>query len=304
MKETDDSRQLLEYFTPRKKIKRERYYDTPLPNTTETTNHQLAVIEPDTPKLTPREYRFCQLYTAHYQRDRAAIEAGYPAARASIVSRDLLKDYRVKYHIAKLEESRLMKMNIDPEMMFRKIIAQNLAIAYADAPFEIVVPPCRYCYGTNHEYQRTHEEETEALKDHESHRHKRGDRPIDPLGGSGYDETITPNPDCPNCHGRGDTRFPVVHFQDTRFMSPDQKALIAGVEVGQYGPKIRLENRQAARDFLAQMAFRLMDLNRDVGRSGKEFDISKMTVEDLEDIVGAAKKLGLVPEDEEFNDDD
>src|SRR6266851_3096803 len=66
---------------------------------------------------------------------------------------------------------------------------------------------CRYCHGTDNQYQYTLNEMREASRQHLQVQLKIRDQnlrvPFDELGGRGYDPRRPPLNNCPECHGFG-----------------------------------------------------------------------------------------------------
>src|SRR5215472_9512608 len=107
---------------------------------------------------------------------------------------------------------------------------------------------CRYCHGQGFRYQETPAELERRREDWERDRDAyalkagsaRGFKKFDPKGGVGYDRRKDPHPDCPECWGEG---IEVVHFNDTRKLSPGAKAVYEGVEQTINGTKLRMFSR-------------------------------------------------------------
>ncbi len=59
--------------------------------------------------------------------------------------------------------------------------------------------------------------------------------PPQDVGGYGYDDTLDPNPDCPQCNGSGIGR---AHFHDTRDLTGPARRLFAGVKEGKFGVEV------------------------------------------------------------------
>jgi phage terminase small subunit len=125
-------------------------------------------------------------------------------------------------------------------------------IARAD-PNELIsakVGACRYCYGEGHGYQWKVREYDEAMAraDTLNEQAVLNNRPAnhpypDPGGGFGFDQTRPPHPDCPECKGEGELR---IVPKDTEELSPDARALFAGVEQTTTGVKIKMHDQTRA----------------------------------------------------------
>lgn len=231
------------------------------------------------------EQEFCFRWTSHYDAARAAIEAGYRPFKAHLIARRLLTEPRIKRQVAVIESDRLRRLRFDgDEYLAREI---QLATASATELVELWIPPCRYCWGRNYEYQRTHAEFQEAwddwmrLPDQRSRRggniaidlgygqvlvydEAGGKIPFDQKGGDGYDVSQPPNPACPNCHGRGlenvSGSLPYIKLKDTRELSDVGKMLYAGVKKGARGIEQLTHNQDAARTRLTGLIGRFLEL--------------------------------------------
>ncbi len=290
---TPEERRLLDRLADGGKRKRVRLHDEPLP---------VTVIKPvpnNVPKtehnLTMLEERFVHEYTKHYDMVRAAIDAGYPPSRSTHYARTLLKDRRVKDYLAQVEANRLKRLRVDGDYLLNRIL--QIALADPNELVEVWIPPCRYCWGKNSLFQYTHAEMEGRLEAFQQWRPEyRGDKrpPFDEEGGSGYDIDQPPNPQCPNCKGRGNSQNPIVHYKDSRFLSPDGRALYAGAESTRNGFKFISRNQDAAWGFLAKFAERWLEGQ---GKKPVTFDPEQMTTEDLDSVLEFAQELGLDDDD-------
>ena len=259
---------------PERKRKRERLYDEPLPaiavpGGTDATRHR----DPDV--CSKIEEAFVWRYTSHYEPARAAIEAGYQSSRAHIVANRLLAEPRVKRLKEEIEADRLRRSKFDGDVFFAKLALE--ADADVTELIETWIPPCRYCWGQNNEYQRTH---AEFERDWDAHMRLPNTRaarqaitasfsygeelvygenkerlPFDQKGGPGYDPSQPPNPGCPNCHGLGEFDEngvrPFLRVKDSRHLSDAGRAIYAGGKQGPRGFEALLRDRDGARSLLA-----------------------------------------------------
>lgn len=261
--------------------RRVQLYDEPLPFAATVRSTTIR----DTDGLSKMENLFCQRYTAHYEKNRAALEAGYPPARTHVIAHRLLQETRIKRRIVVIETDRLRRTKFDGDTF----LARELLLATADVGelIETWIPPCRYCWGLNSEYQRTHAEFQEAWDEYMRLPEKRrrgipafadfgygmvavyddtgGKLPFDQKGGDGYDPSQPPNPGCPNCRGRGHEHpergsVPYIRIKDSRFLSDTGRALYAGIKVGPRGFEQLLHDQSAARARLMAMLGKFLDL--------------------------------------------
>ncbi len=227
------------------------------------------------------EQNFCHHYAAHYDPARAAMEAGYRPERAHLIAGTLLRDRRVRQYIAALESDRLRRIKFDGD----EFLARELLLATADVSelIETWIPPCRYCWGTNHEYQRTHAEFEEAFEAHQRLPERRlrgvpnfsggvlvyddGQRklPFEERGGPGYDPGQPPNPACPNCRGRGMEdpergTLPYIRVRDSRELTDIGRMLNAGVRYGKHGVEQLMHDQSGARNRLMSMLGKFLEL--------------------------------------------
>ena len=233
------------------------------------------------------EQRFCHHYTstARYDVNRAAMDAGYAPSRAFLMGRKLLEEPRIRQYIAAIESDRLRRMRFDGD----EFLAREIVLAQADVTelVETWVPPCRYCWGQNNEYQRTHAEFQEAWDEWMRQPDRKAGQtarvimlragdvvtydndgkklPFDQKGGDGYDPEMPPNPGCPNCHGRGNEdpeqgTIPYMRIKDSRYLSPAGRILYAGLKHGPRGIEVLMQSQDAARTRLMGMIGRFLEL--------------------------------------------
>src|SRR3954454_18950418 len=86
---------------------------------------------------------------------------------------------------------------------------------------------CRWCWGTNFEYQRTDWELERDLNRFLAANRK--GQTFNQMGGGGFVKSRDPNPECPICQGEGEE---LVRITDFRKLSARERNLIAGIKVG------------------------------------------------------------------------
>lgn len=191
--------------------------------------------------------RFVVEYLRTYEGRAAALAAGYAESSAHVQASRLLADPEVKRRIREAHAALTAKI----EMTTHAVLERWTAVATAD-PRELTElhrGACRYCWGTNHLYQRTPREmrEAKAVFDAEERARKKEPearaREFDEEGGVGFNPKRDPNPHCPECFGDGVER---VVLKDTRDLSPAAAQLYAGVEQTQRGLKVRMHSQPAA----------------------------------------------------------
>lgn len=200
-----------------------------------------------------REARFVLSFLKHGVAARAYREAGFKDSPSVYTeAAKLLRKPAVAAAITEGRQKRLEDLNLDVDAIF----ARYKQIAFSDLA-EITAferRACRYCHGAAHAYQwRTEREYQAELEDTIRRNDRNSDKHQEPLpsnaGGYGFSGNLPPNPECPECDGRGVTE---VVFKDTREMTEAERAVFAGVEQTQHGIKYRFEDRMRALDQLAE----------------------------------------------------
>ena len=103
---------------------------------------------------------------------------------------------------------------------------------------------CRYCYGEDHQFQWVQREYLEAVA-----RLKDGETPPDSSGGFGFNDSLDPRSDCPECHGEGELK---VHVHDTRKLRGSARLLYGGVKQTRDGIEMRLRDQDKALENVAR----------------------------------------------------
>lgn len=209
--------------------------------------------------LNARQRAFVLAYLADPNATRAAEAAGYK--QAHVQGPRLLSNVRIAEAVAAgrsiIEQAAMM----DAE----KIAGLWTSLALAN-PLDLVEHhhvACRYCYGHDHEYQWKTRREFREAHIEAVHKlwHKDDDRlaalngtindprlPTD-AGGYGYRDTKAPNPNCPECAGRGTE---ITRMADTRTLNESARLLYDGVEETRHGKKIKVRDRDRALENLAK----------------------------------------------------
>ena len=107
---------------------------------------------------------------------------------------------------------------------------------------------CRFCHGDGHRYQWREREYLAELDQAEKRqaRLKAGDDAIplpDPAGGFGYDHTLPPHDECPECRGEGVER---IVARDTTKLSRGARMLYRGVKQTRNGIEVVLADQDKA----------------------------------------------------------
>lgn len=209
--------------------------------------------------LTPVQVIFVNAFLTNLNGTRAYLEA-VPTAKESTAATEawkLLRNPKVAAAIHQRMAERIKRMEVDQDEVLRRYLTRLEA-----DPRELVEfhrESCRHCHGEGHRYQFTPAEMERAKARHEEDWKSKVLRsrgklamedmpPFDEKGGVGFDGRLEPNPECPECFGKGVGR---VVIKDTRYLSPGALALYGGVEEGKDGIKVKLSNRD---DALLQVA--------------------------------------------------
>jgi hypothetical protein len=210
--------------------------------------------------------RFVDEYLVDLNGFAAAVRAGYKGSTAyNLLDRDDVQ--------RAIKERRDLADGDRSASGARFVLNKLWDVATADPRdlVEIRKVPCRYCWGTNGQYQFTKTEMDRMLKAYEygradrpfsalwprseadfaAHEAGRANLPFDPQGGEGYTTSRSPNEACTECGGYGVT-VQVVH--DTRRLTGAAQSLYRGATWSPRDGKfeIKMANQDAARDMLAR----------------------------------------------------
>lgn len=197
--------------------------------------------------LTPLQQRFAQEYLIDlngvkaYQ--RASPDASYGTAGNEAY--ELLRDPVVGREIQRLMDERATVTGITADRVLFKLWEK--ATADARELIEYRIGSCRHCWGIYNQYQYTDAEFANAQDKHireQADKAKKAKGVYEPVpfpekGGCGYQHDRPPNPECPECWGRGEG-MPLLH--DTRHYSDGAKALYAGIKITKDGVNVQMHN--------------------------------------------------------------
>lgn len=241
-------------------------------------------------ELTAVQARFVEHFVRYRNATQAYKFASGDCAYSTAASQGarLLRDERVQAEI-KLQCKTAFA---DTTASVGWLLQRFLDIATAD-PRELIglkVGACRYCYGDGHEYQWREREYVQALKkaEHEfsiaTPSARAAVRFPEVAGGFGYNATLQPVDDCPQCHGEGIERFVP---RDTDRLSDQALLLFGGVKVRQGGGyEIIIADREKALENAGRIMGAFTDKVQHSGAIG-----ALIAVDDLRnaDPVAAAK---------------
>jgi hypothetical protein len=180
---------------------------------------------------------------ANFNGTKAAIAVGYSPTSARFQASELLALPEVQEKLSEAIAKRAERVKIDTDDVLKRMYA--VATADARELTELYHCCCRYCWGKGNKYQYTPRELGAARRDYEVAALKATaeNQPVlafDEAGGIGFDPRKDPNPDCPECFGRG---VDEVVFKDTRDLPPSASLLFAGVKVTQHGMEIKTHDQ-------------------------------------------------------------
>jgi phage terminase small subunit len=195
---------------------------------------------------------FVERYVAYGNGARAAMAAGYGAAGARVRAYELLQRPDVRLLLAEEQQAASARTQISQN----EVLLRFWGIATADVNdlIELRRVCCRYCHGKGHRFQRTRWELEEARRAWRTARTpttgdlfaespEKIDAMFDELGGDGFNGSLDPAMNCPECFGDGEVQ---VFAKDTRDLSPNAKLLYAGVRQTKHGFEIQMHDQLAA----------------------------------------------------------
>lgn len=196
--------------------------------------------------LTGKRLKFAREYAEHGNQSkayRAAYNYGGSLTQACKYAHEILRDPDVQTTIQELKKESISDLALD----LRGVLENWSAIAKADPNdlVQVVHTACRHCYGIDHAYQWTQPELDRAV----TIAIERQMPQPEAIGGCGYDITLDPNPQCPQCNGEGLT---TTRISDSRALSGNAKLLYAGAKNTKYGVEVLLRDQDAALQNIAR----------------------------------------------------
>lgn len=212
--------------------------------------------------LTPKQLKFARLYfeTGNANKAYRATYSVENMRDSSIAgaSSELLQNPSVVSYVDSLREDAAYVAQLNVAW----VLKQYMQIATADVNelIEARNVNCRYCHGTDHNYQWLDVEEwANAINEtlafnarQEATEPRRRQPPLDipsDAGGFGFWGTKAPHPECPKCFGKGTLD---VHVHDTRKLKGPARLLYDGVKTTANGIEVKVRDRDAALAFLAK----------------------------------------------------
>jgi phage terminase small subunit len=210
-------------------------------------------------QLTPKQAAFVREYLIDYNGVQAAIRAGYAERSAAEQSYDLLRRPHIKELVVRKQAAAADAAQVDAAL----VISELYQVATAD-PRELVsveIDCCRNCWGisglrmwTAGEYKKAL---NEAMRD--------GLPAPDFEGGFRFDPRKDPNPECPECHGRGVERVTVT---PSAKLSRSATRLLSSIRQTKDGIEIKMHDKMAALLALGKITGVLRDRTELTGAGG------------------------------------
>jgi len=207
-------------------------------------------------KITDRQKRFVEEYLIDLNATQAAIRSGYSARNAGKIGPELLGKTRVREYLIERREQLAKNTDITPEKVLQLWWDQ------ANVDLNEIV-----------EYRR---EACESCRENDSN-------------------TVSPNPDCPSCHGEGRGH---LHIQDSRKLKGAARRLYNGVQIGKDGIKVLMLDRDKALENVARHLGMFIERKEITGKDGAPIqhqalpiDLSALTDEELAALEAIQLKL-------------
>lgn len=202
-----------------------------------------------------RALRFVEEYAKDRNGTQAAIRAGYSERTAGEQAARLLADDRIKVLVA----SKCAEVSQAAQFEAVDVLRHWVEIATAD-PTRIARVRhvnCRHCWGIEHKYQWRSLEYAQECD--------LGGNPPDCSGGFGFIGNRPPHPDCPQCHGEGETE---PYFEDMDKLGPAERRLIASVKKTKDGLEVKMRDQDGAVAKIAQYLGMLKERHELTGKDG------------------------------------
>jgi len=209
---------------------------------------------PDLPPLNDRQAAFVREYLLSRNATDAYVKAGYAPKHADVAGPRLLGNVGVAAHISAGREKIIAKVEAKFDLRLDDIITKLAHQVTVDRTRLTGhrIGACRYCYGIEHHYQwRTPREFSEDVELHmlKGEAYASNHPPPEMEGGYGYKLTAKPNPNCPECDGRG---ISYTDFADVDTMTEAERTVFEGVRLTRDGMQYVLADRAKALDALGK----------------------------------------------------
>lgn len=228
-----------------------------------------------------------QLLIVDLDAETAAGNVGLPPS----LGRALLGNPAIQRMLHQARRLRSSRTNVYADEVLRRWV--TLARSTVNDVLEVRRVNCRHCWGIDHEYQFTLNEQRSRQREYDARIadwdvQRQGPQPLFfELGGDGYDRRRDPNSECPEC--RGDGMVDAI-VRDTRSLGPAGLALFDGVKVGKDGSiSIKFRNRSHADEMVAKHVGLLVER-----KPIEVFDPALMTDDQLEAVLVALAERGEI----------
>jgi hypothetical protein len=229
-----------------------------------------------------RHEQFAREYLANNRNATKAAKAMGMSSKTSnalnLRAHEELHQPQVQMIIQEETAKRLERLKVTGDDIARYWL--NLATADARELSPITRAACRHCHGIDFQYQFTLAEFRLARGAHIAKQMKlppKQRKEFDELGGTGYDKTKPPNPDCPECNGQGIT---ISRPIDLDKLSEGAAMLFDGVRQHRDGSiEIKVRDRSRA---MEQFGY-LVGLAPRPGASINFAQINELNIEKLSD---------------------
>lgn len=205
--------------------------------------------------LTPKQKCFVEEYLIDLNQTQAAIRAGYSEKTANEQASRLLANVNIQAAIKEAMAERSKRTQITADMVLQRW--WEISNVDVNDLVQFRRTCCRYCHGIDFEYQWTEKEFNRACRNAEEAaekaREEKDDDRIQPeypeaTGGMGYNKTLDPNPECPECFGEGHGE---MFAQDSRKLKGPARALFGGVKQTRDGLEIKMKSQDKALENVA-----------------------------------------------------
>lgn len=216
--------------------------------------------------LTLRQENFATHYVAYRHPESAyrhSFDVGPDTLQASVrqMASEQMGNLAVASRIAELEAQRDLALSYDVADTQRLWL--DIATADPNELISLKVGCCRYCRGFEHGFQWREREYVEAVTAIEWENRRVSKKLAQALpdfaGGFGFNATLAPIADCPECHGEGIER---VVARDTTKLSPGGRLLYGGVKKTKNGLEIIIADRTKALENFTRMQGGFVDKSR------------------------------------------
>ncbi len=204
-------------------------------------------------RLTPKQAAFVREFCKDSNATQAAVRSGYSAHTAQEQGSRLLSKAMIKEAVERRMTASAALAEVDAALVVRELFE----VATAD-PRDLVSlhrGACRFCFGIDNDRAWTLGEYRDAFYAAKAADPNAEAPPM--RGGTGYDFTAEPNPECGECRSFGAER---VFVKDTRKMTRAAAKLLAGIKQSRDGS---IELKQRDQDGAVIALGRVVGLFRD-----------------------------------------